>query len=110
MLRRVEAWNLRRDFLEHAVEHGVIRTVDAGDVTQIEPETAASDRVHYLTAAEIADLAFAPEAAGFLRAGLHQAVMFARIALDQLGELVGGEQRRLVKPVGEPDRLLPPEQ
>ena len=96
MVTGAEARNFRRDLLEHAIQHFAVTAIDRADIAHIEPKPAARDRVHHLTAAEIADLALAPDAARPAGAGLHQAVVLARIALDQLGERIGGEQRRLM--------------
>ena len=107
-LRHHEAGNLGRDFLEHPVDQLAVAAIDRADVAHVEPEPAAGNRFDHLPAAEIADIALAPHAAGALGAGLHQAVVLARIALDQLGELVHRERRRLVHLVFEPDRLVAP--
>ena len=110
MVTDAEARNFGCDLLEHAIQHFAVTAIDRADIAHIEPKPAARDRVHHPTATETADFALAPDAARPAGAGLHQAVVLARIALDQFGKRIGGEQRRVMYLVRKLDRLMAPQQ
>src|SRR5260370_382717 len=101
-LRHLEARHLCDDFLEHLVDQLAVAAVDRADIAHVEPEPATGNRLDYFAPREIADIALAPQLAGTAGAGLHQAIMFARITFDQLGEIVHREGRRLLHFVLEP--------
>ena len=109
MLGHLEPGNQRGDFLEQLRHHGAIALIDIRHIAQIEPECSRGDGVDHLPSREIADIAFAPDPPAFARTGLDEVVVFARIPLDQSCERIHGEERRLVKIMGDPDRLMPPE-
>jgi len=108
VVRHHEIRNLGRDLGEHPVDQLAVAAIDGADVTQVEPETAPGNRFDDLPAGKVADIALAPHAAGSPGARLDQAVVLARIALDQLRELVDREHRRFVHLVFETDRLVTP--
>ncbi|HEV7877691.1 hypothetical protein [Bradyrhizobium sp.] len=107
--RNLEVRYLGDDFLKHAVDQFTVTGVNRGDVAHVEPEPAARDGVDDFAATEIADIALTPQFFAAAGAGLHQAVMLARIAFDQFCQVVHRKRRRLVHLVLEPDRLMGPQ-
>src|SRR5215211_2211141 len=109
MLWRLKAGDLGRDFVKHPLDQLAIAVIDRTDMAHVQPQPAARDRLDHLTAAEIADVALAPDAAEAAGAGLHQTVVLARIFFDQPGKLIHRESRRAMHLMLEPDRLMAPQ-
>ncbi len=78
-------------------------------LAQVQPHPALLDRADDLLAREPADLALAPEPALGRAAHVDQAVMLARVAVDQVGQRRAGEERGRMQPVRQPQRLMPPQ-
>src|SRR5205085_11883548 len=106
---RLEARHAIAELVHQIVEQSRVALVDLVDVAQVEPEAALLDRGEHVLAGHAVEIALAPvPAVAVLRAHAEDAVVLARVALDQLRERVAGEQRRLVQAVADAYRLVAP--
>ena len=106
--RRREAGYSLGQLLEHGVERVAVAPVHGLDIAQVEPHPPLGDGLDHLRAGKSPGLALAPELALSGGAHMDEAVLAAWISVDQIGQGLPREQGRLVQPMLEPQRLMPP--
>ncbi len=103
---RPEPRNDTFEFVENAIQQLLVARIDITHPAQVEPHAPALDCLDGVCPGGISYLALAPHRVGGVETIGVDVVVLGRIALDQPGQCLLGEQPALAKPVIEQDRIL----